>query len=799
MNSTETKIALRWAPLVTLFAAGAVTVFASTPPAPTLLSPANNATVQSPFTISWSAVSDPSGILAYNWQVSATSNFSSYLANNSTMGPTQDTVSGLPPGTYFWHVQAVNNSLVQGAWSQPFKVTITGAGAGSLPAPVMGPPKGYSTFHPFEAMTFNWSVVPGAATYTVEFSTNSTFPVLTSGKFDNLPTPTMTFELADNEQGNYFIRALAVDAHGVASLPSNVVQFSVSFNNPLPAPPSPISPLSGQMSLPVTLKWTDVPNPQDIGYEVEIAKDSGFSNIEEDDPQITEPMRTVLSLTPGTKFWRVRSAQGDNSPTTAAETAWSSSGSFTIPLTPPVPVSVGFTSNPLHSGNQTFVQVQLSAAVGASGATIQMSSSNSAAAPLPATITMPPNTGWTQFQIQAGQVAADTPVSITATLNGGSATGQLDVQPPVLQSLIMPNTVSGGTAAQLIVLLNGVAPSGGAAVSLSSSSPAAAPPSVVIVPEGSPSTVLAMPTSQVTAPTTAVITGVWNGSSVSSTITITAQNPPQSVTLSPTSVTGQAGSVATVAVATAPTTDESLSVSSSNPAVASVPTSVTIPQGSTRGGFNILTQPVTTATVVTISVSGGGTTVSANLTLLPAATASLSAISVSPVSVSGGSAAQGTVTLSGAAPAGGVVVSLSSNTVSAAVPASVTVPQGATSAAFAISTTSVAASTTATITASAGGMNQAAQLTITPAAQTATLTVSATGRSGETVSSTPAGIKVATGSSQSASFPVGNSITFSITDGRDAIWSGACSSGGNKTKTCTFTLTANASVSVNVQ
>ncbi len=799
MNSTETKIALRWAPLVTLFAAGAVTVFASTPSAPTLLSPANNATVQSPFTISWSAVSDPSGILAYNWQVSATSNFSSYLANNSTMGPTQDTVSGLPPGTYFWHVQAVNNSLVQGAWSQPFKVTITGAGAGSLPAPVMGPPKGYSTFHPFEAMTFNWSVVPGAATYTVEFSTNSTFPVLTSGKFDNLPTPTMTFELADNEQGNYFIRALAVDAHGVASLPSNVVQFSVSFNNPLPAPPSPISPLSGQMSLPVTLKWTDVPNPQDIGYEVEIAKDSGFSNIEEDDPQITEPMRTVLSLTPGTKFWRVRSAQGDNSPTTAAETAWSSSGSFTIPSTPPVPVSVGFTSNPLHSGNQTFVQVQLSAAVGASGATIQMSSSNSAAAPLPATITMPPNTGWTQFQIQAGQVAADTPVSITATLNGGSATGQLDVQPPVLQSLIMPNTVSGGTAAQLIVLLNGVAPSGGAAVSLSSSSPAAAPPSVVIVPEGSPSTVLAMPTSQVTAPTTAVITGVWNGSSVSSTITITAQNPPQSVTLSPTSVTGQAGSVATVAVATAPTTDESLSVSSSNPAVASVPTSVTIPQGSTRGGFNILTQPVTTATVVTISVSGGGTTVSANLTLLPAATASLSAISVSPASVSGGSAAQGTVTLSGAAPAGGVVVSLSSNTVSAAVPASVTVPQGATSAAFAISTASVAASTTATITASAGGMNQAAQLTITPAAQTATLTVSATGRSGETVSSTPAGIKVATGSSQSASFPVGNSITFSITDGRDAIWSGACSSGGNKTKTCTFTLTANASVSVNVQ
>ena len=34
----------------------------------------------------------------------------------------------------------------------------------------------------------------------------------------------------------------------------------------------------------------------------------------------------------------------------------------------------------------------------------------------------------------------------------------------------------------------------------------------------------------------------------------------------------------------------------------------------------------------------------------------------------------------------------------------------------------------------------------------------------------------------------GTSITLSATNGRDAIWSGACSSGGNKAKTCTFTL-----------
>jgi hypothetical protein len=38
-----------------------------------------------------------------------------------------------------------------------------------------------------------------------------------------------------------------------------------------------------------------------------------------------------------------------------------------------------------------------------------------------------------------------------------------------------------------------------------------------------------------------------------------------------------------------------------------------------------------------------------------------------------------------------------------------------------------------------------------------------------------------------------------VTDDRDAIWSGACSSGGNERKTCTFNLNGNATVTANVQ
>jgi hypothetical protein len=82
--------------------------------------------------------------------------------------------------------------------------------------------------------------------------------------------------------------------------------------------------------------------------------------------------------------------------------------------------------------------------------------------------------------------------------------------------------------------------------------------------------------------------------------------------------------------------------------------------------------------------------------------------------------------------------------------------------------------------------------------QAVTLSVTVTGRS-ERVTSSPAGINVASGSTGSAPFNTGTSITLSVSNGRDAIWSGACSSGGSKRKTCTFTLAGTAAVTANVQ
>lgn len=183
-----------------------------------------------------------------------------------------------------------------------------------------------------------------------------------------------------------------------------------------------------------------------------------------------------------------------------------------------------------------------------------------------------------------------------------------------------------------------------------------------------------------------------------------------------------------------------------------------------------------------------------------AAPASLSSVSLSPSSVTGGTSSAGTVTLTTAAPSGGAVVTLASSQTSVVtVPLSITVPAGAPSAKFTATTAAVSASTAVAVSATYNGVTRSAVLTVNPPGQTATLTVSATGRSGERVLSTPSGISVSVGTTGSAAFNVGTSIALSVTNGRDAIWSGACSSGGEKRRTCTFTLNANAAVSANVQ
>ena len=92
--------------------------------------------------------------------------------------------------------------------------------------------------------------------------------------------------------------------------------------------------------------------------------------------------------------------------------------------------------------------------------------------------------------------------------------------------------------------------------------------------------------------------------------------------------------------------------------------------------------------------------------------ATLLQVSLASTNVVAGASSEGTLTLSGAAPSGGVPVTISSSDGAAAVPASLTVSAGSSTATFTIQTRVVAADTNATITVTVGGQTRAVMLHI---------------------------------------------------------------------------------------
>src|SRR6478672_7894719 len=239
------------------------------------------ASVTIPLTISWSPVAGAGG---YNWQLSLSSTFTTVAEKNPSLlvgqATTQDIVSGLANGTYFWRVQAVSTDVEPGAWSATRSFTVTGAGAGVPGTAVLNPPLNATKFHALENFTFTWSAVPGAVSYILQESTDPTFPVDTRVRQVSIPGPTTVLSFNSNTLGTYKARVIAVNASGLMGAPSNLVDFSVLDSNPLPAAPSLVAPSNGtSQQLPVTLSWTHVPNHQDLGYDLQISGNSSFSSI----------------------------------------------------------------------------------------------------------------------------------------------------------------------------------------------------------------------------------------------------------------------------------------------------------------------------------------------------------------------------------------------------------------------------------------------------------------------------------------------------------------------------------------
>jgi plastocyanin len=174
-----------------------------------------------------------------------------------------------------------------------------------------------------------------------------------------------------------------------------------------------------------------------------------------------------------------------------------------------------------------------------------------------------------------------------------------------------------------------------------------------------------------------------------------------SIGISPNPVAGGSKSIGTVTLTKAAAAGGlKITLSSNQPTVATVPSSVTVPSGGKSATFSIVALPVPhTAQSVITAEDPSNKSVTGRITVDPPAL-KLNSITISPNPVTAANAANCTVTLSERVTAtNGFLIKLASNKSFLQVPASVVIPSGHSIAVFPVATEPVATAGLATVSA----------------------------------------------------------------------------------------------------
>ncbi len=140
-------------------------------------------------------------------------------------------------------------------------------------------------------------------------------------------------------------------------------------------------------------------------------------------------------------------------------------------------------------------------------------------------------------------------------------------------------------------------------------------PESCIIPAEETSQSFLIDTTAVTSTKTVTISADLYGTGKSATLTIRPIGV-KALSLNPSTIKG--GNIVTGKVAPADPDSITVSLSSSNPAIANpAVSSLTVPRGSSNDTFTITTNPVTSTTVVTITASANGITKKTKLTVTP--------------------------------------------------------------------------------------------------------------------------------------------------------------------------------------
>src|SRR3989339_97081 len=287
------------------------------PPAPALISPANNSTNQ-PTTIvlSWNA---STGADHYWIQIATDQTFSNPTIGDSTIRGTSYQANNLTISTnYFWRVKVIN-SAGSSSWSSVWNFTTVSGQIQPPLQPTLVSPLDKSVNQP-TSITFNWNSASNADHYLIQVATDQTFSNIVYTNY----TITGTSQQVNNLQNNktYFWQVRAANAGGQSPW-SATWSFTTSSQATLEAP-ALSSPVNGATNQPITLtlSWGNAANA--TSYNLQVAKDSTFNNKVFNDSTITSNYKQVNTLAQATQyFWRV------NARNNSGISNWSSVWNFT--------------------------------------------------------------------------------------------------------------------------------------------------------------------------------------------------------------------------------------------------------------------------------------------------------------------------------------------------------------------------------------------------------------------------------------------------------------------------------------
>ena len=375
----------------------------------------------------------------------------------------------------------------------------------------------------------------------------------------------------------------------------------------------------------------------------------------------------------------------------------------------PPTASIKVSPSTITGGNVSTGTVTLNGKAPASGLTLAVSSDDGHVS-VPATITIAGGKTTATFSVASTPVSAETQVEIKCALGDQVATTTLNLRPISPKSVTFsPSSVRGGLGSQLTVTLDAAAPSTGITLDVYATNSVVSVPATVTIPAGQTAVTVPVTTQQVLNNVRVPVV-VTNGNTMATGVLTVTGAEVVSVTLLPSSILGGKPSVGTVTVSSAaPAGGYVVQLSSSASSTASVPVTVIVPAGKTTITFPITTVAVAASVDASITATLNGVSKSAVLKVLPPGVAS---VTIAPTSVIGGASAVGTVKLA-AAPVGDVTVTLGSSLPSAAaVPATVVVKKGATSATFTVTTTKQTSAKTVTISANSDGVAKTGTITV---------------------------------------------------------------------------------------